>query len=288
VLLGIVGGIIGWNLTRRQDPRMATRILWIGIAISVVAISLSVAIGVYTNSVVSSLTSPPFQITTTTVPTITLPLSSTLSGGVAHSWTVSMTASGGYSATAELEVGNPAPYQLGLTSGDATAGSACSLTAGTDAVIPAVLVMTNTSANLTTTLGADFSGIGQRSIPSFTGPELIWEANYSGGPQCAGQGNGATDLNVYSLSEAASGTDSVTDGFFDITNYYSSSLNGGGSSILGDTILTVPTSFYVTPSSNGGSSVTTLFYVSGVTGPGVLKTSSGWEFTLAGTAPPTG
>jgi hypothetical protein len=273
-------------MVRDRDPRMARRILGIGIAISVVGILISVAVTIYSDSVINRLaTTPLYQTPTTTLPSITTPLSSTLTGGATHTWTISMTTSLGDTASAEIEVGSPETFQDGITNGDATAGTACSLNPGTDEVIPADIIMTNTSTG-DLTVGVDVSGIGQESIPSFTGPELIWEAEYSAGPQCAGQDDGNTDVNIYSEDEVQSGAGSTTDGFFEITNFVPQSSTGVNTGVLGDAILTVPTNFEVSPDGDG-TGVYTDFTVTGVSGPGVVQNSSGWEFTLAGTDPPS-
>jgi len=266
---------------------MAVRILIAGIAVSVVAIALSLALTVYTNSMVNNLSSLGNQnlgSAGTTVPQSSVPgttpsLTYGLTGGATFSWTVDMTSSAGASATVELDVGNPQPFQSGTTNGDATAGSACSLSALTDEVIPAIITLTNTSANMATIVGANFAGIGSGSIPSFTGPELIWEAAYAGGPQCTGQDGNSSTIDMYTSNAIAAGARAVTDGFFDITNYFPSA--SSGSSVMADTILTVPSTFTVT---NAAGS-TTVFNITNVSGPGVVQTSSGWEFTLAGTSP---
>jgi hypothetical protein len=285
VLLGLIGGIIGWNLVRHRDPGMARRILLIGISISVIGIGLSIAAAVYSNSVVNSFTTPTFD-TTPTVPDSTPVLSSTPAGGTAYTWTIDLTADGGATSTVQLEVGEPEVYQIGLTNGNATAGDACSLNVGTDEVVPAVVIMANTSSQAAT-LGLDLSGVGEESIPGFAGPELIWEANYSSGPQCTGQTDGDSSVVIYSDNEVASTADIVTDGFFEITNYSATSDSGLGTDVLGDAVITVPTTFDVNPSSSGGTGAYTDFTVTGVSGPGVEQTGSGWEFTLVGTTPPS-
>jgi hypothetical protein len=189
------------------------------------------------------------------------------------------------SASAEIEIGSPETFQEGITNGNATAGTGCSLNPGTDEVIPADIIMTNTSTDEITT-GVDLSGLGQESIPSFVGPELIWEAQYSGGPQCAGQDDGNTNVNIYSEDEMQSGAQSTTDGFFEITNFAPESSSGTGISVLGDAIITIPTNFDVSPDGDGTGTYTD-FTVTGVSGPGVVQNASGWQFTLAGTDPPS-
>jgi hypothetical protein len=281
-----VGGLIGWSLVKDRDQKMARRILVIGIAVSVLAIGSSIAVVSYSDSKLNQF-SQELQQPTTTLPTTTLPLTSVLSGGATNSWIVSMTDGDDDSATVELEVGSPQPLQNGVTNGDATAGGACSLDDDTDTAIPAVIVMTNTSPDDATTVGADFSGIGQGSIPSYTGPELIWEAQYSGGAQCDGQTDGSANVLINSTDPVTSGESIDTDGFFDITNYYSPGTSDGLPGVLADSILTVPTSFDASTTSSDGSSTTTQFTVTNVTGPGVEQTDSGWEFTLAGTQPPS-
>ena len=269
---------------------MAIRILVMGIVVSVIGFLISIALIMRTDSAIHNFSlgyqnpaTTSTQAPQSSVPVTKLPSTGTLSGGATFTWTLDMTSSGGYSTSAELDVGSPEPFQAGLANGDMTAGSACSLNAQTDAVVPAIITLRNTSANFATTVGANFTGIGSGSIPSFTGPELLWEAAYASGPQCTGQGDNNSEFSLYTTNELAAGSNSIVDGFFDITNYYSTPISSNGLTLLGDTILTVPTSFSVTNNSTGS---TTEFNVIDVTGPGVVQTASGWQFTLAGTNPP--
>lgn len=290
-LLGFVGGIIGFFVVRDKDRKMANRILTFGIAVSVLSIGISIALFAYTSSTINSFSAFANQAlqTTTTFPQTTVPQSdlsqvSALPGGGAYNWTIYLSSSDGNSSTAELSVGDLEQYQAGITNGDVAAGSACTLSTQTDAVIPAVLTLTNTSSGTAAPVGIDFSGIGSGSIPDFTGPSLIWEADYSTGPQCTGQNDGSSEVDVYSSDDAASGSQTITDAFFDITDYYPSVGSGGSTSVLGDTDLTIPSSFEIT---NSTTEVSTEYQVTSVSGPGVVQSPSGWEFTLAGTDPPS-
>ena len=290
-LLGIVGGIIGWNLIHRRDARMARRILLWGITWSLLWTGVSVALVSWTDSSIQSFftthfSGGPTYATTPSTTTTTVPSGggATLTSATAvHTWTVSLTSTGAQVLTATLEIGRPEAYQSGDVNGNATAGTACSLTAGTDEVIPANVVMDNLTPGQVSTLGADFSGIGSQSIPALFGPELLWEASYSTGTQCSGQGDGSSDIVIYSENMEPSGSPVTTNGFLEITNF--SSPNYSAAQVLQDAVITVPSSFSVTPTGNGGDAVATDYTVTGVSGPGVVQTASGWQFTLAGTSP---
>jgi hypothetical protein len=209
-------------------------------------------------------------------------------GSFVRSWIITATATGGYSMTAELEVGNPEPFREGIANGSATAGSACSLNAETDAVIPAELILTNVTPGFPATPGITLDGIGSGSIPGFTGPELLWEAQYADGAQCAGQGDGNSSFGVNATNPLGTNETSTAAAFFDITQYYSPDQPNGDPSILGDALLTVPSSFQVDLSnsqSNSTSNAYTSYIVDGVSGPGVVPVDGGWEFSLAGTPP---
>jgi hypothetical protein len=223
--------------------------------------------------------------TTSTVPTETTGAPVPV-GAFVRTWTISASATGGYSMTAELRVGNPQPYEANIINGQTTAGMACSLSSQTDAVIPAELVLTNTTSSFNATPGIDVDGIGTSSIPGITGPVLLWEADYSSGATCTGQDDGATSFNVESSVPDSPGQSSTSDAFFDITDFYSPSDPTSDTSVLADTVLSIPSSFTITPnSSDGGPGAPITYQVNQVTGPGVAQSDESWEFTLAGSTP---
>ena len=290
-LLGLIGGIIGWNLIHRRDARMARVILVLGIVWSLLLTGLSFSLVQWGSTAVVGVVQRQITHTNTysTTPATTTPAvvssgTTTLNAATAaHVWTVYLTSSSGQALTTSLEIGSPEAYQSGLTNGSAVAGTSCSLTPGTDEVIPANVVMNNVTPGQVSTLGADFSGIGGQSIPALMGPSLLWEASYSTGSSCDGQNDGRTDFGIYSDNQEPEGTTNTTNGFLEITNF--SSPNYSALQVLQDAVITVPSSFSVNPTGGQGNSVATDFTVTAVQGPGVVQTSSGWEFTLAGTTP---
>ncbi len=290
-LLGLIGGIIGWNLIHHRDTRMARRILIWGMAWTLLGTGVSIALVARTDSSFTSFWRAHFSgahtmatTTSTTTPTVASSGGTALtSANAVHTWTVSLSSPDSQALTASLEIGSPEAYQGGETNGSATAGTACSLTPGVDEVIPANVVMENQTPDQVSTLGADFSGVGSWSIEALPGPELLWEASYSTGTQCTGQGDGNSDVVIYSENLEPSGTSVTTNGFFEITNF--SSPNYSAAQVLDDAVITVPSAFSVTPTGNSGDAIVTDFTVTGVSGPGVVQTASGWQFTLAGTPP---
>ncbi|HZU80980.1 MAG TPA: hypothetical protein VE991_13765, partial [Acidimicrobiales bacterium] len=109
------------------------------------------------------------------------------------------------------------------------------------------------------------------------GTGLDWEAVYGGS-------NGSAtcdDQNSFGVGFSNVDNSSRQYGFFDITGYYGGSAST--STILGDTIIDVPASQSET--FNDGTSEN--FTVTNVTGPGVVQSSDGWEFDLAGATPPS-
>jgi len=206
---------------------------------------------------------------------------------VARSWTITETDVNGNTSTITLEVGLPEPYtssnppeasQMNGAIGGFAAGDGCSLTDGEDAAVPALITATNNSSRgLDETI--NFTGVGGSSIPGTEGPTLEWEALYGGGP--VGRRSGTCDdQNGFGVNFAnVEGTTQLY-GFFDITGYYDGATSE--SEILNDTIIDVPSD--QTGTSNGSNESVT---ITGASGPGVIQSSDGWEFDLAGITPNT-
>ena len=259
-----------------------------------VAAAVVVAVALSTSSSSSSSSSP---TTTTTYPSLTTDTSTTTTtpppATFNKSWTTTAESNNGYAMTAELQVGDPAPFtnSSSITNGDATAGSSCSVTATTDAVIPFELTLTNTtSGTFDDQPSIAYGGIG--SLSSYdsngnqvdTGTQLEAEPQFAEGPQCESDGQ---SLSVKTTNSMSPGSTSTTYGFFIIPNYYSPSHPSGDSSLLTDSILTVSPTQSI--SSSSGTAVSS-FDVKNVSGPGVVAQGfgNGWEFDLAGTTPAQG
>ncbi len=270
VLLGAVGGVVGWLLVRERNRSMALRILVMGIVVTAVSLAGSLATVFYLNaaahriSAAYPVTSP--SVAPSSVPTTTPP---SQVGVGSPTWTIDLTSPSGAAATATLQLGTVEPFQNGLVNGALTAGTACQFTPNVDGVIPAVLTLTNGPSNSAMVVGVDIQGIGSGS----SGQLLTWEAQYTGGPQCTGQNDGSYDVNVYSTNPLSAGSSSTTDAFIGVLGLYGgTSLNP--SSVLSQEVLTVPSTFQV-----GGTGGT--YSVTDVTGPGVTPVAMGWQFTLA-------
>lgn len=131
---------------------------------------------------------------------------------------------GGYTFQGTLSFGAPEQFQSGITQGDLTAGSACNINAQTDAVIPALLSETNTSSG--------FNAI--------VGTELAWDSSaidgieigYKDGPQCEGQSDGESRLNVETTSPSATGSGFSANMFIVVPNYYSPQYPSGNAALL--------------------------------------------------------
>jgi hypothetical protein len=206
---------------------------------------------------------PPDLETNPTPPTATIQ-----AGSLNQSWTITESGPDG-SVQGVLSIGSPMPYQQGITNGSFVAGSGCSeLTPSQDAVIPAVLRVTNTGTS-DEQVGVSFSGVGPNSIPGITGPELEFETVFTDtGTTCDADSN----FGVQSTQPIAPGTSVAVSGFLDITDYYSGA-SATQAQILDDTILTAV-----------GDGADTSFAVTSVSGPGATNNGQ-WTLDLAGVTP---
>jgi hypothetical protein len=88
---------------------------------------------------------------------------------------------GGYTFSGSLSLGAPEQFARGEVQGDLTAGSACTIDPRTDAVVPGVLTLTNTSS----TAAEGAVTLSWQGIGSFGGISAV-EGNFSDGPACEG------------------------------------------------------------------------------------------------------
>jgi hypothetical protein len=142
-------------------------------------------------------------------------------GPLTHRWTLTESANGGYQLHVEFDVGTPQKLVEGLTNGSVTAGTACNdISSQTDAVIPAEVIVTNTSPG-----GFSVDGAYQLSA-DYQNAEA--ELNYSdSGPSCRG-GTIGTQWN----SGLASGAAGQSFMFFVLHNYYSPNFPNGDPQVL--------------------------------------------------------
>ena len=242
-------------------PVRATRIYLIGIAIVVIGAIAAFSL---------KSTNTPLGDTTTTIPSA--------DGGYINSWVISLSTPNGNVMSDTIETGSPTPYEVGSSiNGTTTAGAACSLVTGTDAVIPASIILGNVTSGTDDVPAIEIDGVGSSSFPDAYGTTLNYEQTFTSGSYCYGQ-NGDTNFDIYSSQPIADGVSSHSQGFFDITGFYSSGNVSDGTTLLSEAVLTVPESFTITDASNN----VTTYTVTNVTGPGVVNTGDGWQFNLDG------
>lgn len=204
-------------------------------------------------------------------------------GGTAQTWTISAQAPGGYSETVTVLIGHVEHAKDGATNGSDTAGGACTFDSGTDALVPMVIDMTNTTSNFPASIGYAFTIEAPGATTGNSGDQNVsvsYEGSYSQGEQCS-----SSDGNISGEKNNVSNDGSSTvDGFLIISNYYSPANPNGNTALLADIDLSVPSTLGA--GSVDGSADTTQYTVSGVTGPGVVDENNAWTFNLAGTTPP--
>lgn len=162
-------------------------------------------------------------------PSTAPPATATPAGPLNTTYSFTESEAGGYTFSGTLELGSPQQFQSGsITEGSLTAGSACSMNPQTDAVIPAFLSVRNTSSG-------NFNAIG--------GVDLQWsssaiggiEVGYSSGPSCDGSGSGGSgtdEVNLESTNPLTPGSETSTDLFVWVPDYYSPNNPQGDPSLL--------------------------------------------------------
>ncbi len=173
---------------------------------------------------------------------------------------------GGYTFSGSVSLGSPTHPTPGLTEGTLVAGSACDIDDQTDAVIPGVVNLTNTTSGFNTqaTVTMDWSS---ESIVGI-------EAGYSNGPTCDGdQGSGTDEFGLQSNDALAPNSGIETDIFIVISDYYTPDHPHGDKSLLEQADLTL-----VDSSTSSGNTISP----DGLTGPGVTSADDD-EIPLAST-----
>ncbi len=175
--------------------------------------------------------------------------------------TLNLSAPGGYTGTGTFELGAVQHASSGLQNGAITLGSACQVNNETDAVIPFMMSVTNTSPGFSASPGYSVS----LAQPAGGNLSISAEVQYSEGPQCItfSEGNlgfSATDP----MAPNASTTPSP--GFFIVSNYYSPANPNGDHSSLSSASLQFT-----------GSGRNEQYTVDSATGPGGSQSSG---FTL--------
>jgi hypothetical protein len=133
---------------------------------------------------------------------------------------------GGYTFSGWLSLGAPEVFQNGITEGNLTAGSACSINPQTDAVVPGFLTVNNTTQN--------FSAIGGVELQWSSGAIGGVEVGYTGGAQCEGEdsGGGSNSFGIESTDAEPDGQGASGDFFIVIPDYYSPANPHGNTSLL--------------------------------------------------------
>jgi hypothetical protein len=201
-------------------------------------------------------------------------------GGTVNTWTASATASGGYSETISILTGHVEHAKDGATNGPDVAGQACSFNSTTDALVPVVINLTNTTSDFSSTVGYDIGFVGSDASA------ISFEGSYTGGEQCDGASSDeeSSSINGNSVGLSAQHT-STTDGFLILPNYYSPAHPNGTTALLADIVLSISADQEINTSDSDSS---TDYTVNSVTGPGVESSDGSWSFDLAGTTPSSG
>jgi uncharacterized RDD family membrane protein YckC len=149
--------------------------------------------------------------------------------------TLNLSAPGGYTGTGTFELGAVQHASSGLQNGAITLGSACQVNNETDAVIPFMMSVTNTSAG--------FSASPDYSVSLVNAPtenlSISAEVQYNEGPQCINMSEvSETKLGISAANPLAPNASSgPSPGFFIISNYYSPAAPSGDNSSLSSALL---------------------------------------------------
>ncbi len=211
-------------------------------------------------------------------PAITVP--PVPSGAMTHVWNFTMTRAGGYVVNGAVSLGDPRHYQAGLTNGDDTAGSGCTINPQGDAVIPLTIRLTNATTGFSTEAALSIS-LGAQGLDK--GFSVTAEMHYTGGSECRGTVTGSPTVGLQSSQPLLPGRFVVGNGFLVIPDYYTPDHPDGDSAALAATQLVIwPTQNWTATDGTGQS---TQFSVSGFEGPGVSDLGfGGWNFNIAGVA----
>jgi len=188
-----------------------------------------------------------------------------VSSSYAHVWTFSESGVGGYTATGTLRIGDPQHFTAGLTNGTTTVGVACQVDETTDAVVPAQLMLMNTTTSFPMSVGVSIGGLG----PFGNGESLEWEGHYTSGNDCSSSASFGLSSNdplqpQHSIS---------VNGFFVLHNYYTPDHPGG------DEVAWAAAQLTVSKQQVAHDDKLTLV---GFAGPGSTDGGYGWSFSPTG------
>lgn len=204
------------------------------------------------------------------------PAAPVVAGATTHSWNFSMTRPGGYVFNAVVGVGDPVHMTAGLTNGNDTAGSACSIDAQADAVMPFTISLVNATSGFSSGVGVTFV-LAENANAG--GLPLLAEMHYSSGPTCSTESANSATVGLASLQPILPGRALYGSGFLVVRGYYTPNHPDGDAAALGgDGLQLAPAQGFTDA---GGSS--TQFSIGSVQGPGVTTGTFGeWTLNLAG------
>ncbi len=138
-----------------------------------------------------------------------------------RTWTLTSSNGAGASEKVTVSVGRVERFSPQARDGSLVAGDLCHLSARSDALVPAVLVMTNTSPAAPITVGA-----------GLTGPPVQWEVTNPGGPPCEDSPHSGPPLDLQSLAPIAPGKAQTYPFFFVVRHYYPTGGAQGDAALL--------------------------------------------------------
>jgi hypothetical protein len=295
-LLALIFGYISKGQIARSNGRQTGRGMaiagivlgWVGVAGLILWIILLASLDHAANTALqnySSLTTTTFVGDTgnsgnTTTTDVSQRIAMTPAGGTVHTWTVSAQAAGGYTESVTILLGHVEHAKEGATNGQDVAGSACTFNSATDALIPIVITAANTTANFPATVGYSINP-GGAVTDGESNLGVMFEGYYNDGAQCSNTSDAAI---TGSEADTKPQTSIAVDGFLILPSYYSPQSPGGITAQLANTTLSVS----ISQDASDDSGDSTLWTVTGVSGPGVVKGDGEWYFDLAGTTPPSG
>lgn len=205
-----------------------------------------------------------------TVPATAVPTPTPTVDALQFSYPFTLTEAGGYTFSGTLMLGKLEHFGAGIRQGPLEAGSACTINATTDAIVPGTLSMTNTTSGFPAPASL---GVGWKTpMDPLVDPISGIEAWFSGGPQCE---NGSDGLTVESTGDLAPGASVATEFFVVLSNFFSPNEPSGDPSLLAQAKLTVQG--WVIPGTSAVSQV------SSMSGPDLSGSGeAGWDpYTIA-------
>jgi hypothetical protein len=204
----------------------------------------------------------PEQVVATPTPAFSFPADSTplptatpaqrANSPLKYDYTFTETEPGGYTFDGTVDLGTPEAFTEGITQGSLTAGSACTINPGADAIVPGFLSLTNETSGFSATpaVTVGWSGTG------WGGSISEIEAGFSDGPVCE-----TNDLEVQSTNPVSEGGGFNIRFFVIIPNYYTPDDPQGDTALLSQAQLSLSpcldpsTDNTITPTSMNGPGV---------------------------------